>query len=278
MAAAKCEELDVKKICVTRHYPKLEEKMEPRFSNVLAIGKLLAVCVGLSGIAACSMDLPNQTSNAATAIQSSSQPIQEAGKRENIDPTYHYTNPFSTNASLFGSLKDGDILLSNHTNSMWDYIYIIDKWRWLHGGIFDKVRYDAGNHWCILTASDSVSNYDWLENLTGCVGYESIDQWEQYLGVVVVRVTNASATTARTAIKNMQQYIGRPYATPISLVPSLSNNEYWYCTKVVYRTWQSVNITVARTETYQLLDGLYDCTVAIADDIDTNQNVADVTP
>ncbi len=123
----------------------------------------------------------------------------------------------------------------------------------------------------------------WEEKRGRCVGWESVDQWKGEWMVSAYRVKNYNADSARKALDYVTQFIRRRFEffvtktkwiperwemreirlplpfgvirirVPVWIPSSLqlifrpvrkAEDDYWYCTKVVYRAWLSQGVNI----------------------------------
>lgn len=112
------------------------------------------------------------------------------------------------------------------------------KGRYTHAGLFDKRRFDAGDEYCIISASQYVQGFK--KNLRfpfGVVGYESITRWANEDEVVILRVTKYSSQSGYNTVNILQPFIGNRF-----LFSSLNNTHSFYCSKLISYAWELESI------------------------------------
>jgi hypothetical protein len=162
----------------------------------------------------------------------------------------------------------GDIFLcyqtgsssSTGTSSSVSGVGMLIAGKWKHSGFLDYSRKDRVDGYSFLSASNKVQGGG------SKVGYESYDQWSNETEVSILRVRNSSAAVGQNAVNYSSNYIGKPFSFldggaggyvsmgayalltgGLSLLASnlsatatpRSADDYWYCSKLVYRGWLS---------------------------------------
>ncbi len=139
--------------------------------------------------------------------------------------------------------ETGDILLSAG-GPLGDFFKKLGSQSFTHGGIFDKKRFDAGEEYCILSASNLVQGVESKANLHpagiqfGKVGYESISRWGSENKVGIFRVKGFTREMGKAAVKYAEQFVGRPF----TFGGGIDDLSTFYCTKVVYHAWKSQGV------------------------------------
>jgi hypothetical protein len=138
---------------------------------------------------------------------------------------------------FFEGFVTGDVLVcqGGKSSSSAVLIGIVIPGHWKHAGILDR-RYPYGWDNPVLSASDATTH-------GFAVGYESRTKWMEEPSVGVLRVDGRTDAKAVAAVTYGAQFAGKPY----SVFTSRTNNNSWYCSKVVYRSWLSQGINLEPT-------------------------------
>jgi hypothetical protein len=135
--------------------------------------------------------------------------------------------------TFFDSYIDGDVFLSySKEDSSSKLIGFFIPGHWKHAGFMDRTNpWNSDPNWCVLSANSGTTH-------GFAVGYESRAKWAASTAVAGLRVRGRTDTKARAALDYSRQYLGQPY----SVFTSRSSNSSWYCSKVVWRGWDSQGI------------------------------------
>lgn len=131
--------------------------------------------------------------------------------------------------------RTGDILLciGGGASSSASVLGLVIPGHWKHAGLVD---HDAPVGYAVLSASNATNTF--LANgggEVGRVGYETAEKWAGADSVIAMRVNNTSASQALTAVQYARQFVGKPF----SFIVTRNTSENWYCSKLVWRAWQS---------------------------------------
>ncbi len=142
-------------------------------------------------------------------------------------------------ASFFDQFVDGDIFVCYGYESFIDELgTIFTPGRWKHSGMMDKhTPWQGDRNICILSASRNTTH-------GFAVGYETREKWTHNSTVAAVRVKGWTAEAARKAVEYCQPFIGADY----SVFTGKENENLWYCSKIVYKAWQSQGVDLEPTK------------------------------
>lgn len=126
--------------------------------------------------------------------------------------------------------------------------------KWKHAGFLDGLQKNRTDGYAILSASAQTDR-------GFCVGYETYKKWTQENAVSAYRVNGTNPTIGQNAINYSIQFLGKPFSfltngmgwgtvelilkntlpfttAGINATPRMAN-DYFYCSKTVYRGWLS---------------------------------------
>ncbi|MBN2442345.1 MAG: hypothetical protein JXJ04_13405 [Spirochaetales bacterium] len=175
------------------------------------------------------------------------------------------TAPDSRNqpASFFTSSSryDGDIFLCTGGNSSAIILGVFIPGHWSHAGMMDRAAPSGSSP--ILSASNETSH-------GFGVGYETITKWTAKSSVIAMRVNGYTSAKGRGAINYGKTFLGRDF----SFFTTRDSNDYWYCSKLVWRAWKSQGKDL-EYNTWYYLRGVWVTPSDIYDDSDTYRVAGD---
>jgi hypothetical protein len=144
-------------------------------------------------------------------------------------------------------LKDGDIFLAGGVNSKNTSIIInfvnpsSSEGAYSHGAVFDAEKYSGDSEeLCFMSAT------------TGGAGYETMSEWRVRPNVAIMRLQDAlDAPTLNDAQAAIDVYCSDPESTSYGFFEDAvdvtspvekDDNDYFYCTKVVWRVYDEAGI------------------------------------
>lgn len=130
--------------------------------------------------------------------------------------------------------RTGDILLciGGGASSSSSLLGVVIPGHWKHAGLVD---HNAPVGYAVLSASNATNTHLANKAINGRVGYETAEKWAGADSVIAMRVNNTSASQALAAVQYARQYIGKPF----NFLVTRNTSENWYCSKLVWRAWQS---------------------------------------
>lgn len=161
--------------------------------------------------------------------------------------------------------RTGDIVLcyGGATSSSGVVLGLVIPGTWKHSGLID---HGAPEGYAVFSASNETNTYlaD-SDGVVGRVGWETATKWSLKDGVCAVGVPSATDKQAKAAVTYASQFSGKPY----NLAVSRGSNASWYCSKVVYRAYESQGFDL-EYHTWYYLRGPWVTPQDLFDDSDTS--------